>query len=477
MKSLKKIIPKSFVAQVIAVVLLTLLMAQLLSVLVLWGVHKSVVSDVNRLTRFQQVESLVELLENSPKELYPAILAASRTRYAWYTLSHDSKINFDGDSRVERRLRGDLERLLGKEYKGNIRVKADQQELDKSFDFHDCDDDDCYGSKKYYRGHGRKFEYRQQEEFKKASRLISLQVAVKMQNGLWLNLRASAPSTPLLVARHTVPFLLIFIVLVMLVLFIMLRRITKPLKGLAEASKKLGIGEQVEPLPELGPRDIRETIQAFNQMNQRLQRFVSDRTRMLAALSHDLRTPITTMGLRVEMMPESRDRDHLLNTLDEMQQMSEATLAFMRQASDNEQTRQVELNAMLDTLCEDYLELGKNVQYTEADETIISCRPVSMKRALRNLIDNAVKYGERASVSLSNDEEKVRIIIEDNGPGIPESQMEKVFEPFFRLEESRNRDTGGIGLGMAIARNIIRNHGGDIRLENTREGLKVIIDL
>ena len=226
-----------------------------------------------------------------------------------------------------------------------------------------------------------------------------------------------------------------------------------------------------------GPKDIRDTIHSFNQMNSRLQRFVSDRTRMLAALSHDLRTPITTMRLRVELMPDSPDRDQLLSTLDEMQQMSEATLAFMRQASDTEATRKVELNAMLDSLCEDYIELGRDVYYTEAEETIISCRPVSMKRALRNLIDNAVKYGDRARVSLNTENDKVFIIIEDNGPGIPEERMEKVFEPFFRLEASRNRDTGGNGLGMAIARNIIRNHGGDIELENLEHGLRVKIGL
>ena len=249
---------------------------------------------------------------------------------------------------------------------------------------------------------------------------------------------------------------------------------------LSKASNQLGVGEQVDVLPEKGPADIRETIKAFNQMNDRIQRFVSDRTRMLAALSHDLRTPITTMRLRVEMMPESRDRDQLLVTLDEMQQMSEATLAFMRQASDSEPTRKVELNAMLGSLCDDLAELGQPVHFKEGPETIIGCRPVSLKRALRNLIENAVKYGKKAEVGFadsSDNDDTLVITIEDQGPGIPEDKMQSVFQPFFRLEASRNRDTGGVGLGLSITRNIIRNHGGDVYLKNVRDGLQATIIL
>ncbi len=179
----------------------------------------------------------------------------------------------------------------------------------------------------------------------------------------------------------------------------MVRRITRPLKLLAKASNRMGVGEQVEAVEEQGPGDVRETIRAFNKMNDRTRRFILDRTRMLAALSHDLRTPITTMRLRVELLEHSRDRDQLLVTLEEMQQMSEATLAFMRQASDNETTRKVEMNAMLGSLCDDLIELGMDIDYTETSDMVFSCRPVSMKRALRNLIENSVKYGGQSEVS------------------------------------------------------------------------------
>ena len=471
MKRIKRLLSKSFVAQTIGLVFLALIIAQILSLLILGTAFRSAVTHVNQNIRVQQIPSLIELLESSPAEQYPTILAASRNRYTWYTVTSESKTPDNIQGRGERMVVRDLERALGADYRGRVRVKIMSENLERSFDRED------YEHKKYYRKHDREIEYRQREAFARTSKIISLQISVQMSNDFWLNLRASAPKPPRLAIGHILLFMGLSMLLVIVVLMIMMRRITQPLKRLTNSAQRLGIGEQVEPLPERGPKDLRETIHSFNQMNSRLQRFVSDRTRMLAALSHDLRTPITTMRLRVELMPDSKDRDQLLSTLDEMQEMSEATLAFMRQASDTEATRKVELNAMLDSLCEDYIEIGQDVQYTEADETIISCRPVSMKRALRNLIDNAVKYGDRARVSLNTDSDKVLIIIEDNGPGIPEERMEKVFEPFFRLEESRNRDTGGIGLGMAIARNIIRNHGGDIELVNLEDGLRVKIIL
>ena len=228
-------------------------------------------------------------------------------------------------------------------------------------------------------------------------------------------------------------------------------------------------------------------IRAFNQMNERLQRFVADRTRMLAALSHDLRTPITTMRLRVELMEPGPDTDQLLATLEEMQQMSEATLAFMRQASDNEPTRPVDLNALLDSLCEDLQDIGMDVHFQtdsyqnsdvqNSSEVIVHCRLVSLKRAIRNLIENAVKYGTSAHICMVAHNGEVEIQIQDEGDGIPDAMMERMFEPFVRMEESRNRETGGIGLGMSIARNIIHSHGGEIKLENNDRGLMVRIKL
>ena len=243
-------------------------------------------------------------------------------------------------------------------------------------------------------------------------------------------------------------------------------------------SNRLGKGEHVDPLPEIGPDDVKRATRAFNQMNERLNRFVADRTSMIAAITHDLRTPITTMRLRVELLPDSEDKEHLLATVDEMQQMAEATLSFARESSVKEQSKKVELDALLDSTCEDLKEIGLDVSYTEGPETVCTCRPISLRRALRNLIENGVKYGFRARVSMVHTKNSAIISIEDDGPGMDEKDMERVFEPFVRLEHSRSRDTGGIGLGMAIARNIIHAHGGEIALRNRDEGgLEITITL
>ncbi len=498
MKLVKKILPSSMAAQMILVVLLALLLAQATSLIILGSAYRTLLSDINQKSRLQQMESLVLLLEESPYETYSTILAASRSRNAWFTVNKRSAIHSAEMTSRERRVMSRLLDQIGDSYRErilvNINVRKDSrqgrkdangwQQGDRNADEDDCENpDNCNKSWHHHhrrmmkRGmHNRSFREGPDGQVK----LTTLKVSVQMHNGLWLNLRASAPEAPPLAARQTLVFLALSVVFVLLALTFMIRRITRPLRMLSKASNCLGLGQQVGSLPEKGPEDLRETIRAFNQMNSRLQRFVSDRTQMLAALSHDLRTPLTTMRLRVELMPDSKDRDQLLVALEEMQQMSEAALAFMRQASDNEETRQVELGAMLGSLCDDLVELGQDVSFSEGAETIISCRPVSLKRAFRNLIENAVKYGEKAEVSFclgEGPEQRVIVNIQDTGPGIPEDRVEKVFQPFFRLEGSRNRDTGGIGLGLSIARNIVRNHGGDIQLINNQKGLLVRVIL
>lgn len=494
----------SMVTQMVLVVLVALVFAQVFSFVILGNAYRTVLLDISQRSQFQQIESLVWLLENNPVTDYSAILAAARTQNAWFTVDERSDLTSKDMNVHDKRLMQRLLHLMGSQYKGRILVKVDhsrdevliksvasknpafrsgESEYRKSS--RSCSDGD--GCQKPWHQHRPMPDSRQDgnrryvREGWRPPLVTSLQVSVQMVNGYWLNLKATAPAAPPLAAKQTVIFLVTAMVLVLVALAVMVRRITRPLRMLAKASTRLGVGEQVAPLPEKGPADLKETIRAFNKMNDRLQRFVSDRTRMLAALSHDLRTPITSMRLRVELLPRSKDRDQLLATLEEMQQMSEATLAFMRQASDNEVTRQVDLNAMTGSLCDDLAELGQDVSFREAGKVIIRCRPVSLKRALRNLIENGVKYGQRVDVSLKQyhraGQHFVAVMIQDHGPGIPEDKIEQVFESFFRLEGSRNRDTGGIGLGMAIARNIVRNHGGEISLENRLQGLTVILEL
>ncbi|HIC80537.1 MAG TPA: HAMP domain-containing protein, partial [Kiloniellaceae bacterium] len=249
--------------------------------------------------------------------------------------------------------------------------------------------------------------------------------------------------------------------------------ITRPLRALSGAAERLGRGENLEPLAETGPEDVRRTTRAFNAMQERLTRFVRDRTRMLAAISHDLRTPITALRLRAEFVEDAETRQKILETLEEMSGMIEAVIGFARDEATAEATRRVDLVALIQSQIDDLADQGEKVTFQTAGiEGTLSydCRPTALKRLLHNLIGNALRYAGAARVSLIRDDQALSVLVEDEGPGIPAEQLEQVFDPFFRVEGSRSQDTGGVGLGLAIARSIAHAHGGDLVLENRPEG-------
>jgi signal transduction histidine kinase len=198
---------------------------------------------------------------------------------------------------------------------------------------------------------------------------------------------------------------------------------------------------------------------------------------MLAAIGHDLRTPLTSLRLRAEFVNDRDTQERMLKTIAEIQAMAEAALSFAREEATREETRTVEISALTQSLCDDLAELGFDVTFSESHKINYRCRPEALRRALRNLVENAVRYGERARVSLIKSPDGVEIIVDDDGPGIPEDMFEQVFAPFFRLENSRNRETGGVGLGLSIARTIVRHHGGDISLSNRNKALRAIVSL
>jgi signal transduction histidine kinase len=265
---------------------------------------------------------------------------------------------------------------------------------------------------------------------------------------------------------------------ILVIIAIIARRVTQPLSALAARAEAFGRGAVSAPLPEAGPDEARRLIAAFNRMQDRLSRFVSDRTRMLAAIGHDLRTPITSLKLRAELLDDEEARAKMLATLDEMQRMSEATLAFAREDAATEPTRTVDLAALIASFVDDLAETGRPVTFTESPRLPYPCRPTALRRALANLVENAIEYGERARLGLNDTAAGPIITVDDDGPGVPEPQIEEVFKPFVRLETSRSRETGGAGLGLSIARSIVLAHGGTLTLANrTGGGLRAEIQL
>jgi signal transduction histidine kinase len=307
--------------------------------------------------------------------------------------------------------------------------------------------------------------------------LLAFTVGARLRDGSWFHFERSGieplkwwRDLPFSIAVSTIP--------VLLVVALFVGWITRPVRALAQAAEQVGRGERTDPLPVTGPREIQETTAAFNAMQERLLRFVRDRTRMLAAISHDFRTPITSLRLRAEMVEDEGLKSAMTRTLDEMRDMVEATLSFASESAAAEETRLVDLAALLEAVVDDQATLGHQVVVDLPDRLPYRCRPTSLKRAILNLTENAIRYGERARVRLTKDASSIRIVVDDDGPGIPPEKLEEVFEPFARLEVSRNRETGGVGLGLAVARSCARSHGGDVVLSNqANRGLRAEIVL
>ena len=253
------------------------------------------------------------------------------------------------------------------------------------------------------------------------------------------------------------------------------QRVTRPVAQLAEAADRFGTDVRAAPLPDRGSREIRLAARAFNRMQGRLRRLIDDRTFMLAAISHDLRTVLTRLKLRAEFIEDEHQRGRAIADIDEMQAMLETSLAFARDELTEEARRDVDLAALLQSLCDDLADAGAKASFEGESGLVCHCQQVAMRRALANLLGNAVKYGKEVQATAARGDSEIRIEILDRGPGIPESLHERVFMPFYRVEPSRNRDTGGTGLGLSVARNVFRRHGGDVTLhERPGGGLRVL---
>ena len=253
------------------------------------------------------------------------------------------------------------------------------------------------------------------------------------------------------------------------------RRLLAPVRALSEAAERLGRDVNAPPLPEDGPAEVANAAAAFNTMAARIRRFVDDRTFLLTAIGHDLRTPITRLKLRAEWMQDEEQRRKMLADLDEMAAMVAATLAFGRDTAANEAPVALDLAALLRTVLDEAADARPStpdaLSYAGPERLTMRARPSGFKRAFANLIGNAITYGGGARVTLEGvSGDGVRVRIEDDGPGLAADQLDRVFEPFHRVEASRNRETGGTGLGLPIARGIIRAHGGDVTLANRAGG-------
>ena len=297
-----------------------------------------------------------------------------------------------------------------------------------------------------------------------------LHLSAQLPSGEWLNARLITPRRdPILTARLGVSTLLLYLFVLGATLLIALR-LARPLRELTAAAERFeGRGDPVHVQPR-GPDDLRHAIQAFNAMSRRVTGLLDEKDRMLGAIGHDLRTPLASLRIRAENIGDEEERERTIVTIAEMTAMLEDILVLARSGRSREEARNVDLAAFLDALVEEQAELGQPVRFVPSARQVAPVRPTLLRRAVRNLVENAVKYGGEAEVALGRTPEMIEIIVSDNGPGLAAGELAQVLEPFYRVEASRSRETGGSGLGLAIARAVAEAHGGTLTLANRPEG-------
>ena len=449
--------PRRAGGQLALLLILVLLVAQVITIVILAGERQGALRSASLEHVLQRVADGYTLADTADPERQERILRALSSPTLRLSIDPAPYLTEDRASGMTRRLAKELE-LPVEQVRTAMEADEDNcmpdRDEHRDRERHDDEDDE----------HHEYEEHRDEDDHRDDRHECPpvLGVSLALSSGQWFNARARPPAPSWLWLKATLTSVGITAVLLTLTLLLAVRRILQPMNELSLAAHAFGRGEKVR-VPEKGPEDVREVTRAFNQMQDQVGRAQEDRARLLAALAHDLRTPITSMRLRVEMLPEGEDRDRLLDSLREMQHLAEATLDFIR-GTTTEQHRRYDLATLLDSLCGDLQEMGLAVHCDDSPRCVLQGQPEAVKRALRNLIENAVNYGEQAEVTLATTDTEAVVTIVDQGPGILEADRERVFEPFYRLEHSRSRETGGAGLGLAIARTLIRGMGGDIRL-------------
>jgi len=449
---LRYVFPRSLAGQLSVLLIAAVLVAQVVTLAFFAESRRSAIDAAAREQVLGRIATLANLIEETPAAQRDRVLGALSTNRLSYSLTPEPLVKEAATVWPDDETRDTLGEIFGP----GRDVRAEFASADRAS-----------GPDMRMTRHGDDHGPAGRQRLKPWPPTLAL--SVHLDDGTWLNSETLLPR-PQLWAWPVVMSTLLTVIAISLVTVLSVRRITKPLRELAQASDRLGRGESVPDLTERGPEEIVRANRAFNAMQGRVSRFVADRTRMVAAISHDLRTPLTSLRLRAEFIDDDETRDRMVDTIDEMTRMAEATLAFARDDASDEASRNTDLMALVEAVSADFSDLGHDVTVSGPEHLDLPVRPVSLRRALRNLVENAVRYGACARVRLERSAAGVTIAVDDDGPGIPVDKLEEVFAPFTRLETSRNLETGGVGLGLATARSVVRAHGGELTLANRPGG-------
>ena len=299
--------------------------------------------------------------------------------------------------------------------------------------------------------------------------IAPFRVGVRQPDGSWFVVEPHEGIGPTPWQRRLALWFLLSIVATAPLAYVFARRLSSPISLFANAAERLGRDPRAPPLELKGTAEIAAAVKAFNGMQERLRRYVEDRTAMVGAIAHDLRTPLTRLRFRIENAPDDL-RAKMAGDIDQMEEMISAALTFVRDATQAGERTPLEISSLLESLCDEMAETGFDTQVERAEKVVVEGDPIALRRLFTNLLENAVKYGGRGRANVFREGAAAIVEIEDDGPGIPPNETERVFEPFYRREPSRSRQTGGIGLGLATVRSVARGHGGDVTLANRPGG-------
>ena len=467
-----KIVPRSLAGRTLLVLLAGLAVSNLVGLLIFAGERGTALTGVAAETVAERIVAVVQTLEQTPPAAREGVLCSQQGPGLAAGLAPETVVQAGAGDRRSRRMRAAIRDLLDDPAANRLRVAGGGG--DRRFGqvigavMARCGGAVMPMMRMMSRGMAGHDMAAMMGMMGHAGPTVT--VSYRLADGAWLNVVARAPLVdPIWRSRFFLAFAVMAIVVTVLSVWAV-RRATAPLGLLGRAAVRLGRDVNAPDLPEDGPLEVRRAATAFNDMKRRLRDLIRDRTQMLAAITHDLRTPITRLRLRAEFVEDAEQRARMLGDLDQMEAMITATLAFVRGDSADEARQVLDLAGLVQSVADDAADLGRDVVYDGPARAAFSGRPLALRRAFANLVDNAVKYGDRARVTLEAAPARFVITVADQGPGIPEAEIERVFEPFHRVETSRSRETGGTGLGLAVVRSILRGHGGDVTLANRAEG-------
>jgi signal transduction histidine kinase len=478
---MSRFFPKSLFGQTLLILLVGLVISHLIGAWIYAGAREQAVRAIGGFATAQRVANLSRLVEEAPADWRPRIVQTLSDPTFRVALSAEPPPQLPADAEgaaaaVEEYVRQQLPERPDRQVRAAVLEQTDRPPggpFGPAFDHRPFQ-----GPMGDPGGMGAMMHGMMGPGFGPFDAWRGLQVAVKLSDGQWLSFATALPQGAPSVSWQFIISMALMGLIVLAVSVWAVRRVTAPLGLLSAAADRLGRDVAAAPLVESGTIEMQHAARAFNRMQERLRRLIESRTQMLAALSHDLRTPLTLLRLRTEEVADTEERDKMLTTIGEMDDMIGTTLAFARDEVRAEPRRKVDVAALLASIVDDMADAGLPVTMQPAAPLTRDCQPGALKRAITNLLDNAVKYGKCARVSIATAGKAIEITIDDDGPGIPEAELPRVFQPFYRIEESRSRDTGGTGLGLAIAQAIVQAHGGELTLANRPgSGLRACIIL